>query len=112
MSFREVGRRKPAQGVKIELGQATILFVTVCAVRPAKWLATEVVHESLVRIWSEADGWLVGDYVLMPDHVHLFCGRGICNLRWRSGWSFGRGSFRASIEMGNGFGSDRVFIIG
>ena len=74
MSFREAGRRKPAQGVKIELGQPTILFVTVCAVRPAKWVAMEVVHASLVKIWSEADGWMVGDYVLMPDHVHLFCG--------------------------------------
>ena len=23
--------------------------------------------------WSEATAWLVGDYLLMPDHLHLFC---------------------------------------
>jgi hypothetical protein len=72
--MNEVGRRKPAQGVRIEAGQPTILFLTVCAVRPATWLATEVVQDSLVKIWREADGWLVGNYLLMPDHLHLFCG--------------------------------------
>ena len=72
--MNEVGRRKPSQGVRIELGEPTILFLTVCAVRPASWLATEVVRDSLVKIWRKADGWLVGDFVLMPDHVHLFCG--------------------------------------
>jgi putative transposase len=72
--MNEVGRRKPAQGVRIEAGQPTILFLTVCAVRPATWLATEVVPDSLVKIWREADGWMVGNYLLMPDHLHLFCG--------------------------------------
>jgi putative transposase len=26
----------------------------------------------LVQVWRQADAWLVGNYVLMPDHVHLF----------------------------------------
>ena len=51
--MNEVGRRKPSPGVRIELGEPTILFLTVCAVRPASWLATEVVRESLVKIWRE-----------------------------------------------------------
>jgi len=24
-------------------------------------------------VWSKATAWLVGDYLLMPDHLHLFC---------------------------------------
>ena len=32
------------------------------------------VQHSLTVLWrSEATAWLVGDYLLMPDHVHLFC---------------------------------------
>lgn len=37
-------------------------------------MAQRHVEESLVRIWREqATAWLVGAYLLMPDHVHLFC---------------------------------------
>src|SRR5687768_3444410 len=68
-----IGRRTPSQGVKIEPGQPTILFLTVCATRPANWLASQAVHDSLLSIWHSADTWLVGDYLLMPDHIHLFC---------------------------------------
>jgi putative transposase len=67
------GRRTLAKGVKIGSDQTTILFVTVCAQRPANWLATPPVHESLVKIWRDADTWLVGYYLLMSDHIHMFC---------------------------------------
>jgi REP element-mobilizing transposase RayT len=38
-------------------------------------LAGPTAFEALTKIWyrsSELDGWVVGDYLLMPDHVHLF----------------------------------------
>ena len=38
-------------------------------------LATDLVHELLRGLWDRSagmNGWFVGDYVLMPDHVHLF----------------------------------------
>jgi putative transposase len=32
------------------------------------------VQSDLVRLWrEEATAWLVGFYLLMPDHLHLFC---------------------------------------
>jgi REP element-mobilizing transposase RayT len=40
-------------------------------------------------VWLEADAWLVGRYVLMPDHLHLFCSprRPTVNLhRWVHFW--------------------------
>jgi len=31
-------------------------------------------QNSLVAVWrQEATAWLVGYYLLMPDHLHLFC---------------------------------------
>jgi len=34
--------------------------------------ANPIAHRLLHQIWSEATAWLVGDYLLMPDHLHLF----------------------------------------
>jgi REP element-mobilizing transposase RayT len=34
------------------------------------------VHARLRLAWHSAATWLVGRYVLMPDHVHLFCAPG------------------------------------
>jgi REP element-mobilizing transposase RayT len=39
-------------------------------------LVDEVVAGALADEWRNADqrhGWLVGRYVIMPDHVHFFC---------------------------------------
>jgi REP element-mobilizing transposase RayT len=65
-------RRKPAQGVHIDFNQPTIVFVTACTKDRARWLACDEAHRLLAEIWRRADAWLVGNYVLMPDHLHLF----------------------------------------
>ena len=67
------GRKTPAQGVKLTLAGPNIILLTVNTKDRVPWLAQQVVHGSLRSIWREADAWLVGDYVLMPDHLHLFC---------------------------------------
>ena len=36
------------------------------------WLACHEAHERLREVWRIADAWMVGEYVLMPDHLHLF----------------------------------------
>jgi putative transposase len=69
----EIGRKSPARGVQIYSGQPTILFLTVCAEDRKPWLADAAVHESLRAAWQLAQAWLVGYYLLMPDHLHLFC---------------------------------------
>lgn len=65
-------RRKPAEGVRIELGRPNIVFVTVCTKDRGAWLACEEAQRLLVQVWRQADTWQTGRYVLMPDHVHLF----------------------------------------
>jgi len=68
-----VGRKHPARGVLISTNQPTIVFLTVCTEKRQPWLAQKVVQETLDQVWREADSWLVGYYLLMPDHLHLFC---------------------------------------
>src|SRR3954454_22142952 len=50
-----------------------ILYVTVCAKDRKPILANPVVHAWLIRTWQENAGWLVGRYMIMPDHIHFFC---------------------------------------
>jgi putative transposase len=66
-------RKHPSEGVFIFRGQATIVFLTVCTQRRETGLANTLVQKTLVASWRKADAWLVGQYLIMPDHVHLFC---------------------------------------
>ena len=65
-------RGKPAQGVHIFSGQPTIVFVTVCTKDRSRWLACDEAQRLLLDAWRQAEDWLVGSFVLMPDHLHLF----------------------------------------
>jgi len=52
-----------------------LLFVTACTAGRRHLLSQVAVQDLLAGIWSksaEVDGWFVGRYVLMPDHVHFF----------------------------------------
>lgn len=67
------GRQNPSPGVIYDPNQPTIVFLTVHASERSPWLTNEVVHHSLIEAWKQADAWSVGYYLLMPDHIHLFC---------------------------------------
>jgi putative transposase len=82
-------RHKPASGVLISQTQPTIVFLTVCTEGRVPWLIEPGAHQLLVEAWSEADAWLVGFYLLMPDHLHLFCAPQNPEIpleRWVSYW--------------------------
>ena len=52
-----------------------LVFLTVCTARRAPILNNAESHAILHGIWfgSRAhNGWCVGRYVIMPDHIHLF----------------------------------------
>lgn len=52
-----------------------IVFFTTSSYQRRKILASSQCHKILHDIWlrsAEHDGWWVGNYVIMPDHVHLF----------------------------------------
>jgi putative transposase len=69
-----VGRKTPMGGAHIHLDQPNFFFVTVNAKDRVPWIAHAAVQQTLARLWQkEADAWLVGYYLLMPDHLHFFC---------------------------------------
>jgi hypothetical protein len=56
-----------------------IVFFTTCTHKRRKLLACAQSHAILRGLWkrsAERDGWWVGHYILMPDHVHFFARRG------------------------------------
>ncbi len=82
-------RKHPARGVFISSWYPTIVFLTVCTKDRQPWLAQAHVHEALVKLWKQATAWLVGRYVLMPDHLHLFCAPNDLNVSlntWVAYW--------------------------
>ncbi len=82
--------QKPARGVWISLSKPTIVFVTVTTQNRERWAAREAVQQTLLKAWGEAEAWMVGKYLLMPDHLHFFCAPkqpdGPTLNRWMNFW--------------------------
>jgi REP-associated tyrosine transposase len=56
--------------------ESPVYFVTACTYGRQRILADADVAGILTDEWRaahERHGWLVGRYVVMPDHVHFFC---------------------------------------
>ena len=67
-------RKTPAKGVQLLAGDSNWVFLTVCTNQRERWLTDVSIMRSLHLIWeTDATAWLVSDYLLMPDHLHLFC---------------------------------------
>ncbi len=53
-----------------------VYFITTCTHQRRPILAAPGVAEILNQEWAGAKtrhGWLIGRFVIMPDHVHFFC---------------------------------------
>lgn len=88
-----VGRRTPAKGIVLSAEMPLILFCTVGAAQAsATWVAQSSVMSALHDQRSrECNAWLVGEYVLMPEHLHFLCcprrvADGISVERWTGWW--------------------------
>src|SRR5467141_3606577 len=53
--------------------RSIIVFLTVCTEKRKPILACGDVHQLLITSWRMADAWTIGRYVVMSDHIHLFC---------------------------------------
>lgn len=60
----------------VRFNESVIVQVNVCTKDRRPVLACEAVHRLCREIWQAADFWHVGQYVIMPDHIHLFCSPG------------------------------------
>jgi putative transposase len=105
--------------VHFSFGGPNWVFLTVCTKDRIRWLAQPSVQGALHEIWlHKATAWLVSDYLLMPDHIHLFCGPydlGFSIERWIAFWkdrltrtcadagSFQRGGFHHRLRDGENY---------
>jgi putative transposase len=84
-------RRHPAHHPPLENhNKPIILFLTVCAHHRRKILANNCMQNALLKAWNSSNQWMVGRYVIMPDHIHLFCspiGKEFENIaKWTTYW--------------------------
>lgn len=57
--------------------RSIIVFLTICTKGRRPLLARPEAHANLLSAWNRASHWLVGRYVILPDHLHLFCAPGV-----------------------------------
>ena len=84
-------RKQPAHQPVHDIGnRSNIIFLTACTNKRKKILANEAVHQLIRYAWQNADHWIVGRYVIMPDHIHLFCSPAkydhLSVKRWTAFW--------------------------
>jgi putative transposase len=84
-------RNRPVHQPAFSSGnRAVIVFVTVCTKDRTRLLATPAMHQAILDAWKTADHWIVGRYVILPDHIHLFCAPNSCPpqplLNWVRFW--------------------------
>jgi REP element-mobilizing transposase RayT len=66
--------------------RAVIIFLTVCTAGRRPILATPEMQVHLREAWRRSDRWLVGRFVVMPDHIHLFCAPGTIHPESLQSW--------------------------
>ena len=52
-----------------------LTFFTICTNQRKRLLDNNAVHIILRDVWTaskDRDGWFVGRYIIMPDHIHFF----------------------------------------
>jgi putative transposase len=59
-------------GIKYVDGQPTIIFDTLCVKHRRPVLACDRFHRIFCDVAANATAWLLGRYVIMPDHIHFF----------------------------------------
>jgi putative transposase len=69
-------RDNPAIGVHVPSLGPTLVFATVNTKDRTPWLANDRVHTALRALWLSSRAWMVGTYVVMPDHVHFIAAPG------------------------------------
>jgi putative transposase len=88
--LRDPGRRSLPHLAPMEHGnQAVIQYVTTNVDKRRPLLANQETVDVLLAAWRKGNHWLVGRYVIMPDHIHLFCAPVVLTTplkRWMEFW--------------------------
>jgi putative transposase len=136
---RVLFRAKPNHGKQVSKPQVTSIAgrdalprVRENVVMPVRknptigWLAQPSIQRALHDIWlTSATAWLVTDYLLMPDHIHLFCAPRDLHFtieRWISFWkdclakarpetgAFQRGGFHHRLRNAENYAEKWLYV--
>jgi putative transposase len=67
-------RKHPVHMPPIERHNAPIIVLVTMNVKPrTAVLDNDKFHSAFRQAADDADAWSVGEYQIMPDHMHLFC---------------------------------------
>jgi len=96
-------RGHPAHPSPVERhDRPVIIHVTVTVTNRRHILANRASHEAIIHAWQTATYWLAGNYVIMPEHVHLFCApgsHGLTSLKhWGGYWKRLAGDAEESLK--------------
>ncbi|MEY4667837.1 MAG: hypothetical protein RL518_536 [Pseudomonadota bacterium] len=69
-----VVRKYPYHSPMNPLQENNLIFLTVCTRGRVPWLESDIAHHVLRELWLDCSHWIVGPYILMPDHIHLIAG--------------------------------------
>jgi REP element-mobilizing transposase RayT len=68
------GRNHPEHHSLVDRhNEPIIVHLIVCSKDRKHVLASANPAKVIAHAWSQARSWLVGRYMIMPDHTHLFC---------------------------------------
>jgi putative transposase len=71
-------RQYPAHHAPVErFNEPVVVFCTVCIMSRSSLLDNAAAVEALHLAWRDATQWQVGEFLCMPDHLHLFCVPGV-----------------------------------
>ncbi len=82
-------RKRPAHWPPDPNHPSPLIFITCCTKDRRRRLHRDAVHDALCKAWQTADTWLVGRYMVMPDHIHLFCAPNVGDIslgKWMAFW--------------------------
>jgi putative transposase len=91
VSSEYASRRRPVHVPISPTGRCVIAFITACTDKRQPWLATDACHDVLTNVWLNSKAWLVGRYVILPDHLHLFASPGDLDVpleNWVKYWKW------------------------
>jgi len=84
-------RRHPARCPPVDIdNQSIIILVTASTKGRQRILSNDRIVNLLREAWQDSRDWIVGRYVILPDHLHLFCSPNLCARlslrRWVASW--------------------------
>jgi len=96
-------RKHPSRNSVLRVGfRSVILFVTVVVDGRRPSLATPEMKERLLATWAEATKWVVGRFVIMPDHIHFFCAPNSEDCSFQRWLTFWKSRFSKGLEKSDG----------